>query len=541
MIEKGLSWWEWQELYAAKLRSSLTIAFADVATHNHFVLDRGGKVFNRTAPVIKLPVATSVDAHLAMVALLNSASACFWMQQVFHNKGGPGGGNSKDEKWHDFYAHDGTKLQQFPIPPGDLPLALGLALDTLATEFAVHQPTAVAASATPARARLDSSRAESERILAEMVAAQEELDWACLHLYGLTDEPLTAPDGLTAPPLQLGERAFEIILARNVAAGDVETAWFTRHRSTPITEIPAHWPDWYLYLVQRRIYLINTDRDVALVERPEHKRRWAREPWEKLEAAALQSWLADRLEDRRLWFEGTGESERAVCRSLAQLADRVVALDPEFLDVARLWKKTVEIDPVAVVAELVADEHVPAQAAARYKGKGLEKRQVWERTWDLQRMEDRGEPLPDGLERIPVPPKYAQVDFAKASYWKQRGKLDVPKERFTSVAGAERDTDPTMVLAWAGFDHADLTQAVDRQAEGWDADRIWPIVVAIAELLPWLDQWHAEVDPRWGDSPAGLYRGIAEQLALAGARRLADAASWAPTASTKGRKPKGNR
>ena len=29
--------------------------FAFVATHNHFVLDLGGKVFNRTAPAIKLP------------------------------------------------------------------------------------------------------------------------------------------------------------------------------------------------------------------------------------------------------------------------------------------------------------------------------------------------------------------------------------------------------------------------------------------------------------------------------------------------------
>jgi hypothetical protein len=33
----------------------LSITFAFVATHNHFVLDRGGKVFNRSAPVIKLP------------------------------------------------------------------------------------------------------------------------------------------------------------------------------------------------------------------------------------------------------------------------------------------------------------------------------------------------------------------------------------------------------------------------------------------------------------------------------------------------------
>jgi hypothetical protein len=36
------------------LRTPLSIAFAFVATHNHFALDRGGKVFNRSAPVIKL-------------------------------------------------------------------------------------------------------------------------------------------------------------------------------------------------------------------------------------------------------------------------------------------------------------------------------------------------------------------------------------------------------------------------------------------------------------------------------------------------------
>jgi hypothetical protein len=305
------------------------------------------------------------------------------------------------------------------------------------------------------------------------------------------------------------------------------------------------WPTWYRDLVQRRIDLIERDRDVALVERPENKRRWAREPWEKLETEALETWLLDRLEDRRLWFEGSGDGERAVCRSLAQLADKVIATDPDFLEVARMWRGVIEVNPVAIVAELVTEEHVPAQAAARYKGKELDTRRQWERTWDLQRLEDRGQPLPDGLARIPVPPKYGQADFAAASYWKQRGKLDVPKERFTSVAGAEGDVDPTMVLAWAGFDHAQLAQAIgtllmDRQQnEGWDADRSWPLVVAMAELLPWLAQWHADVDPRLGDSPAGLYRAFTEQQALAGERTLADAPDWRQTAATRGRKRKG--
>jgi hypothetical protein len=467
------------------------------------------------------------------------------MKQVFHDKGNRGiGGGIVAEDWERFYEFDGTKLQQFPIPSEAPPAHLAGTLDSLASHLASRQPIAVCARGTPIRARLDAARAEAERLFAEMVAVQEELDWTCLHLYGLTDELLTVPAGQPAPPLQLGERAFEIILARKVAAGEVETAWFTRHRSAPITELPAHWPAWYSDLVQRRIDLIEHDRDIALIERPEHKRRWAHEPWEKSEAAALRSWLADRLENRRLWFEGAGDTERAVCRSVAQVADRIRAIDPEFFDVARLWKGAVEIDPVSVLTELVAEEHVPAQAAARYRDKGHDKRALWERTWDLQRMEDRGEPLPDGLARIPVPPKYAPVDFARPSYWKQRGKLDVPKERFTSIVGAEREADPTLVLAWAGFDLAQLAQALAtlayerRDTDGWDPDRLWPIVVGLIELLPWLAQWHGEVDPRLGDSPANQYRAMAEQLALAGGRTIADAEKWAPTPPARGRKKK---
>jgi hypothetical protein len=296
--------------------------------------------------------------------------------------------------------------------------------------------------------------------------------------------------------------------------------------------------------VQRRIDLIERDRDVALVECPENKRRWTREPWEKLEAEALEKWLLDRLEDRQLWFDGSGDGERAVCRSIAQLADRVLATDSDFLEVARVWRGVVELDLLSVVRELVAEEHVPAQSAVRYKEKGFDKRRQWEQTWDLQRMEDRGDTLPGGLKRIPVPPKYGPTDFAAASYFRQRGKLDVPKERFVSVASAERDADPTTVLAWAGFDHAEIAQAIGtllmerQQNDGWNADRSWPLVVAMAELLPWLAQWHADVDPRLGDSPSGLYRAFTEQQALAGGRTLADVPEWRPAAPTRGRRKK---
>lgn len=393
----------------------------------------------------------------------------------------------------------------------------------------------------PAARELLAARVEFERLSAELVFWQEELDWECLRLYGVVDEVLTVPEGSEPVPLALGERAFEIVMARRMAAGELETAWFVRHRSTPITELPAHWPDWYRALVERRIELIETDRNVGLIERPEHKRRWASEPWEAMEERALREWLLDRLEDRRLWFEGSGESERAVCRSVAQLADRIQQVDPEWLGVARLWKGQVELDPAAVVAELVADEHVPAQSGARYKPAGLVKRRQWERTWELQRLEDEGQALPDGLAKIPVPPKYASGDFLQASFWRQRGKLDVPKERFVSVHSAERDVDRSMVLAWAGFDHVELAQAlgtllVEREQEGWDGARRWPVTVALVEQLFWLDLWHAETDPRYGASPAQIYRGLADHHATAAGRATSGWVEWKIAAPVRGRR-----
>ncbi|MFY1696373.1 BREX-2 system adenine-specific DNA-methyltransferase PglX [Solwaraspora sp. WMMA2101] len=78
----SLCWYEFGELYREKLRVPLTIAFAEVATHNHFVLDRGGKVFKQTAPVVKLSEDATEDDHLKLLGVLNSSTACFWLKQT---------------------------------------------------------------------------------------------------------------------------------------------------------------------------------------------------------------------------------------------------------------------------------------------------------------------------------------------------------------------------------------------------------------------------------------------------------------------------
>ena len=84
-----------------------------------------------------------------------------------------------------------------------------------------------------------------------MVALQEEIDWLCYRLYGLV-EPDRGEDEshYDLPGLKLGERPFEIAMARQMAAGELQTSWFERHGSTPITEIPGHWPESYRPLVR---------------------------------------------------------------------------------------------------------------------------------------------------------------------------------------------------------------------------------------------------------------------------------------------------
>src|SRR6266540_6472164 len=76
MADASLNWWEYMQHTPSAYRTPLSIVFAFVATHNHFVLDRGGKVFKQSAPVIKLRQGAGEDDHLALLGLLNSSTAC---------------------------------------------------------------------------------------------------------------------------------------------------------------------------------------------------------------------------------------------------------------------------------------------------------------------------------------------------------------------------------------------------------------------------------------------------------------------------------
>jgi hypothetical protein len=139
--EIGRPWWEYHQIPVERNQIALSITFAFVATHNHFVLDRGGKVFKQSAPVIKLPAGSSEDEHLALLGLLNSSVACFWLKQVCHDKGNGGiGGGISDEKWELRHEFTGTKLAEFPLAE-PAPTDIARRLDQLARQRAECLPT----------------------------------------------------------------------------------------------------------------------------------------------------------------------------------------------------------------------------------------------------------------------------------------------------------------------------------------------------------------------------------------------------------------
>ena len=213
-------------------------------------------------------------------------------------------------------------------------------------------------------------------------------------------------------------------------------------------------------------------------------------------------------------------------RALAEHA----TTDTDFQQVATRYAGHAGIDIRALVAELVESESVPALPVQRYKPSGLTKRAGLgtrpgnysgartqidaEVAASTPRSEDETEEdhaarlrteqrrrKQEEVGDLATPPKYRSGDFLKPTYWRLRGALDVPKERFVSLPGVSRDHDPTLLVGWAGWNALELCQAVAAyyaeviEQDGWSAVRLIPLLAVLQENLPWLKQWHNDVDP----------------------------------------------
>ncbi len=498
--EKGIPWWSLREVYAARMQTPMTITFPFVATHNHFAVDRGGKVFGRTSPIIKLGEGANEDSYLALLAYLNSSTACFWMKQVFSPKGMHNGSASNATPFLVRYEFDGTKLAQLPIPSAFVGesraryIALGKAADALARERAEVSLTLFLESAQNT-AELEAAFADCvrsrEAILRRQVSIQETLDWLVYADFGLAGVSLVQEElGLET---SLGARAFEQIVSDDTAE------WF-RWNETNRNDPPAR----NALLVGNRVAAIaEHPSDLGVIERGEYKRRWIQpsgkaaqslETDSKVLEDDVWSWVCERVESH------LSRATEIVSRRLIQ--DRLTADVP--LCVAFEW--TVQHGrTTGEIADLVEHGAVPFLAAARYSSSGLEVHAAWERVWEQQRAEDQGRSV-----EIWPPRKFGQEDFI-AGLYEHRGPLDVARERYVSYPFCESDTDGEPMYGWAGWDHLQRAQALGglylnrRDVEGWTADRLAPMLAGLLELIPWIKQWHNEPSAEFGGLQMGDY------------------------------------
>jgi len=482
-IDVGRTWFEYHQVPLERLRKPLSIAFAFVATHNHFVLDRGGKVFNRSAPIIKLPATATEDDHFALLAYLNSSTACFWMKQVFMNKGATsdeGVLQADEDKFR--YEFDGTKMQQVPLPPRwkhrNALIAAARRISELAASVSPDDYLTVllhASSAGELESRWRAVR-ESHQTAEELcVGLQEEIDWLVYDEFELVGGgiPVLSSE-LPAIGVGEGRRPFQ--------SPDGDELHMARRKA--IEKVPA----------------------LSLVERSEFKRRWYR---------SQGKFNADAVDARHRRQDALGafclrivEELHRTTQELVRAGDIKEALEPHIhiIELACRIAGTKADDPWDYAFDLVQAESVPFVASHRFTEDGLRKHEQWLRTWELQRAEDTGAKVP-----VSIPPKYGPKDYLTHDIHRLRGKLDVPKEPFISYPGCESDEDGEPVYGWAGWDHLQRAQALAnlymkrKTEESWPTERLIPMLAGLHELIAWVKQWHNDPNPDFNDLRMGDY------------------------------------
>lgn len=534
MEQANKTWFDVRRLSREKHKTKPSIVFAFVATHNHFVLDRGGKVFNRTAPIIKLPEGATEDDHLALLAYLNSSTACFWMKQVFSPKGMHNGSASNATPFLVRFEFDGTKLARLPLTSGLISarrnhyIRLGRLADALARERSLLRLASVldgCDNSADLNVAFNDLLARRQAVLRKLVGVQEEIDWLVYADFGFAQELHLFPG--ESAETELGARAFEVAQHENGSADIVD--WFRWNETNPSKPSRA-----LSAVVAARVTLTaDLPGELGVLERGEFKRRWVQpagkaaqflETDDKVLKNQATDWISSRIE---------GHMARRVELISWRELEVHLNLDRQLL-AAHEW--AVSRGRIAEsLKELVAADSVPFVAAARYSTSGMQVYDDWQRTWDQQRVEDRGE-----SQHVEVPPKYGPDDFEGGAY-RLRGPLDVPKERYISYPYCESDNDGEPVYGWAGWDHLQRAKALaslylDRKdREGWTADRLTPMLAGLLELIPWVKQWHNEPSEEFG----GLRMGDYYEQFLDGECRLHglthdDLRAWRPTKKPRG-------
>lgn len=494
-VESGSEWFEYGRLTASKYRTVQAITFPAIGTHAHFAADESPKLFNRHAQVIKLE-GDDFQHYELLAAILNTGTVCFCLKQVCFNKK-PGNDPVRDN-WEFSSAYVGMtpmpRDYESDTPIHDRMLTLSGAMIGLVEQLpalamrklfekegeAYHawnasldgyvpphpdllRPFATARELREAR---DWAVELCRDIRRRMIFLQEEMDWLAYAMYGLLGKPPLAEDYLSREEfktarLELGQRAFE--QAGKGYKGDWRRSWHKGakdHLPGPAAELPELCSN-LQRLIRDRMDIIAGNPDIALLEDPLYKRRWIPSDYSKEFREALEWWLRE-MAEHVLEQAGRPLALREWAHRLSQ--------EPRILAAIEVYTGTPMFDLQEVLAKVVRVEAVPNRPEDYLKPSGLEKLRAGR--FDFK-----------------------ASDFARNIYWKVRGKLNIPRERYIEYREMGTAGNGTY-YGWAGWGAVDrakalaylLQQAMSRGL----TDAVPRLRESLKDLLPELREQLAE-------------------------------------------------
>lgn len=69
---------------------------------------------------------------------------------------------------------------------------------------------------------------------------------------------------------------------------------------------------------------------------------------------------------------------------------------------------------------------------------------------------------------------------------------------------------------------------MQEQLGGRDDPRLLPLLACLIELLPWLKQWHNDIDPEYNLAMGDYFEGFIQEEARQMSKTLEEVRSWQP-------------
>jgi hypothetical protein len=243
-----------------------------------------------------------------------------------------------------------------------------------------------------------------------------------------------------------------------------------------------------------------------------------------------------------LRYKPSGLDKRAAWERTWELQRREDAVDRLFEELNTKARRHEEIELSQPLPSCLRDFVLnPLQEAAAYLAEAVAQHLDLTSDLILQPVQDAAKRAKQAaVGDIPVPPKYTSADFRSSDYWRLRGKLDVPKERWVSFPFCEGE-DGTLVIAWAGYDHLQLARAVAERyelAKEQEGRKLVPLLAAIGQLIPWLKQWHNDLDPNYGTRMGDYFESYLAEEAKTLGMTVEQVMARTPPEKAKGRRRK---